>query len=346
MALKNNFTIEQLRREIGEEQIFTRYFGEWDFGSGYNSVFRDDNRASTGFYENKKGHIIYNDLASGDKYDFARFVMKAFKLNYYKAINKIAADFGLKKGSVDKDIDKAVSTVQRLKKPLRKAIIINSIRYKREHIDYWAKYDISVAELKENGIYAVDSFTINNFDEDDKLVKSFTSTPNNELKFAYTFSRDGETYIKIYTPYSKDGKWCGNVPLNLAFGLDTLRHESDTLIITKSVKDCLVLRKFFPDVIGLQNESSSSISEELLASLQEEYDNIIIWFDFDRAGIKAYNFYKRKYGFKGAWTVCNGSNVWQNLMHVKRYKIKDPSDFVDRYGINIFGQYLKYIKLL
>jgi hypothetical protein len=37
--------------------------------------------------------------------------------------------------------------------------------------------------------------------------------------------------------------------------------------------------------------------------------------------------------------------MWQNLSMVKERKIKDPSDFVAKYTLEVFEQYLKYIKI-
>ena len=340
--LKKQLTRQQLIHQVSERDIFCKYFGQWEFGKSYSSAFRKDDHNSTGFYLTDHGNLIYNDLRTNDKYDCIGFVMKKYSLPYYKAINKIAADFGLNSNGATVSMPTIIKPANQLIKPLKKVFIIKACKFKKQHLEYWTQYGITLNELKANNIFAVESYVINKFDEHDMCVNTFHSPKTNDIQFAYTFSRNDEKFIKIYNPYNATFKWVGNVPLDLPFGIDTLPYKSDTLIITKSVKDCIVLRKFYTDVIGLQNESSSSITDELLQELKQKYKHIYVWFDYDRAGLKAYRYYREKYGFKCLWTVCNTNSIWKNLQIVKQKHIKDPSDFVARYTIDVFEKYLKY----
>lgn len=346
MPLKQHFNRQYLKDKIGEENIFTHYFGAWDFGTGYNSVFRPDQKSSTGFYKSKTGSIIYNDLRTGDKYDFVHFVMKKYGLNYYQALTQIATDFGLISGKPSSNKVAVIKPVEQLKKAFKKAFIINTIPYQKQHLDWWAKYYIDSNDLKNNCIYAVDTFIYNKFDENDRLVKTFTSPQNNELKFVYSFVDEaGRSYVKIYTPES-EFKWVGDVPLKIPFGLNGLSHDNfNKLIITKSVKDCLVLRKFFPNVIAVQNESTAAFDENLLL-LCSKYDEVYVWFDCDRPGLRAANQYRWLYGFTPIFIRYTKKGIWQDILQSKAKGVKDPSDFVSHHGLDAFAQYLKYIKLI
>lgn len=337
MALKQTITREQLKHQIGEEAIFKHYFGDFTLQTAYNSPLREDKKASTGFFLNKNNSIVYNDFATGEKYDFVHFVMKLHNLNYYAALQHIAANFGLlNSGAVGSKVA-IIKPLNQLKKPLKKAIIVNATRFKKEHLTYWLQYGITEQELKQAGIYAVSSFTINKIDDAGRVVQTFTSSQNNELKFAYTFTDADKTYIKLYTPFSKDYKWAGDVKLDICFGINDLPiKNTNKLIVTKSVKDCLVLRKFLPECVGLQNESFQAIDMELFTGLKKLYKNIILFGDNDKRGLEFCEEVKQL-----GWQAMHFPPQFK-----EKYNVKDPSDFVKHFGLAVFEEYLEHIKLI
>lgn len=323
MALKPALTREYLDSKIGDVNVFNFYFGDFQLDKSYNSVFRKDDKPSTGFYISKNGSIIYNDLTTGDKYDFIHFVMKLYDLNYYKAMQQIAIDFGLIEG--ERSTSKpAVIKAHRKTVAKKKDYVITTGKFKPYHLDYWKQYHITEDELKANNIKPVTGVTIDGYD---------LPLDPNELRFMYLFTEDDKKYFKVYSPYSVDYKWFGNVPLHVPYGLDTLEFKSDTLVITKSVKDYLVLKKFFSDVIALQNESKSSIRKQIMEYLRTKYKFILVWFDADKAGKVAAEWYKTHY--PGTEAVTTPDQCYT------KHAIKDPSDFVKHYGLDIFEQYLK-----
>ncbi len=335
MALKPKITRQLLKDNIGCHNIFTHYFGEFEIGKSYNSVFRQDDKPSTGFYVNANGSIIYNDLTTSKKYDFVQFVMELFKLNYYKAMERIAIDFGLIKGS------KTPVAIKPIHQPKAKELSVFTVTtrpFNKKDIAFWKTFGINKQELIANNIFSVEQVIIK-----DLVIE----TAYNELKFAYIFKDDeGKCYTKIYSPESEVWKWSGNVPLKLVYGMERLTCTGDRLIITKSVKDYLVLKKFFPEVIALQNESPASLTKKDIKALKKCYSEIILWFDMDRPGIKAANYYKKEHGFKTYFIGSTKRTIWQNLSVIKRDGIKDPADFVRRYGLKTFELYLKHLNLV
>lgn len=341
MGLKNRITKQQLIQQIGEENIYTKYFGPWTYNTSYHSVLREDQKKSTGFFLNNNGNIIYNDFACSKKYDCIAFVMKLYSLSYSGALTKIAADFNIQ----GEQINVQPITIQN-KKPYRKAYNVHTTSFKAHHLAYWAQYSITLAELQAANIHAVDGFTINKFDENDQLISSYNSPHTNDLKFVYIFDEpNGEKSIKIYMPYNKDYKWFGNVSLTTIFGIDDLTYKTDTLIITKSVKDTLILKKYFTDVVGLQNESPFSIEKDVISYLCKKYKYVYFWFDTDRPGLQAVNYYYKTYNIIPILIGNKNKSLWQNLTAAKKNTIKDPSDFVKKFGLETFEQYLKYINL-
>jgi hypothetical protein len=79
---------------VSDAQIFSHYYGKFELGKVYPSVFRKDRSPSTGFYVGKTGKLIYNDIATSEKLDCFAFVAKLQNISYGEAIRRVAADFG------------------------------------------------------------------------------------------------------------------------------------------------------------------------------------------------------------------------------------------------------------
>lgn len=116
------------------------------------------------------------------------------------------------------------------------------------------------------------------------------------------------------------------------------------LIVTKSLKDYIILKKFFTEVIYVQNESKSALNKKTIKALQKCYSTIYVWFDTDRAGLSAMWWYRKHYNFTPVFFRNTKLSIWQNL--TKNKQISDPADFVKTYGITNFEKWLKINKLL
>ena len=325
MALKPKITREFIKEKIGDANVFNFYFGDFDFNKSFHSIFREDKKKSTGFFVSKNGSIVYNDFTTSEKWDFVTFVMKLYGINYYKALEQIAIDFNLIPGERSKEKPAIVKHIYINKPKPEKVIKVGVIKFRKHHLDYWKQYEITEEELKDNNVYAVNNMYINGW----KIP-----TIDDDLRFAYLITdENNKEYLKIYSPYDKEYKWVSSAPLNVPFGLNDLPISSDTLIITKGQKDRILLKKYFTDVLATQNESSSALKPETADALKKVYKKIYVWFDNDNAGKEASKFYVDSYGFIPVFTP-------------NKADIKDPSDFVAKYGLAIFEQYLKYIKLL
>lgn len=333
MALKKKITTKEIQQKIGDENIFNHYFGEFEIGKAYCSPLRDDKKVSCSFFEAEDGSLIFNDFGISTGYNSVSFVAALYGITYHQALDKIAVDFGLIKGS--KDIPLAV--IKPIKKRVKKekVIRVGVVKFKKHHLDYWADYGITRKELEENNVYAVNSLYINDWQ---------VETKEDDLRFAYLVKDEetGKQYLKVYSPHDPNYKWTSSVPLHLPFGLQELSLKTDTLFITKGQKDRIILKKYFPDVIATQNEGKAGLKPEMIKILKKLYKNIYIWYDTDRPGIKAVNYYK-KLGFKPI--ILHDGNIWQRIAYAKQTGIKDLSDYVKNYGLGAFEQLLKKYKL-
>lgn len=328
MGLSKKYTRSQLIAIIGDQNIFEYYFEqEINLNKCYQSVFREDNNFSTGFYLSKNDHLVYNDFSTSEKLDCVAFVAKKFGVSYYRATDIIAIDFDLMEGT--KSSNRQAVIIKR--KPLNKQekiIQISAAKYTEKHLDFWKQFAITHQELKDNDIYAVNSLCINDY-----IIPS----EEGSLRFAYLVKRGENSYLKIYSPCDKQYKWVSSVPLNVPFGIEKLACNGGTLFITKGLKDMIILKKFFTNVIATQNESKDALTDEDIERLKSCYDTINIWYDCDKAGIFASEYYKNEHGFNPIFTPISA---------YEKHGIKDLSDFVKHYGLETFKQYLQWLKLI
>lgn len=333
--LKQKITKEYLIDKLGEENIFRYYFGDFVIGRSYKSIFTKDERPSTGFYVNSKGSLIYNDLRTGEKLDCIAFVAKLLKIKYGEAISQIAIDFGIKHGATSKEAKPIINKIKKYEKKEKSVFSVKTKPFTKADYTFWLQFGITKKELERYNIYSVSWFKMGEF-------QLFVEEP--DLCFAYLIpGLNGERYFKIYTPTDPDRKWFTNAPLDCVYGLENLTCTSNKLIITKSLKDYIVLRKFYKEVIYVQNESKASLPDKIIRVLLKcGYKLIYIFFDCDRPGIRAANYYKKKYGFIPTF-ITEGNTIWECLKNSSAKGIKDPSDYAKYYDLHKLEQHLKTI---
>lgn len=334
MPLKQRITRDILKDKIGEYNIFAYYFGsEFKLKKAYNSALREDDHKSTAFFLTEHESILYNDFALSKKYDFVQFVMEKYGIKYYAAIEQIAADFGLIAGKLTGSKVAKIKPHKPIEKPIKRQITINTQTFKKQHIDYWAGYCITLQELKDNYVHAISSFS----------TEDFIIAKSNELRFAFLIKdidEEGDVVFhpKFYTPFSDKFKWVSYCPLNVMFGYLDLTFESDTLFICKSQKERLIIKKLFKDVVSLQSENKGSIDPNKMLYLKSKFKRIIYFGDNDEAGLRFCEYIKKEYDYIETYTYPPD--------FFKKFKIKDIGDFVKTWGVESLELYFKRLKLL
>lgn len=328
MGLSKKYSRSDLIATIGDQNIFEHYFEqEISLNKCYQSVFREDNNFSTGFYLSKNDHLVYNDFSTSEKLDCVAFVAKKFGVSYYRATDIIAIDFDLMAGT--KSSNRQAVIIKR--KPLNKQeriIQITAAKYTEKHLDFWNQFAITQQELKDNDVYAVNSLCINDY-----IIPS----EEGSLRFAYLVKRGENSYLKIYSPYDKQYKWVSSCPIDALFGFDELPYKSNTLWICKSQKERLICKKFFTDVIAIQAENKSSINDDDFKYLKTKYENIIYFGDNDVPGLRFCDYIKTTYDM-------DVNHFPENFL--TKFKVKDIGDFVSLWGIENLEKWLNINKLL
>lgn len=321
--------------KIDDYSIMSHYLGEeLDLKKKYSSPLRDgkrDENPNLSFFVGDDDEILFKDFAGDKSGDCIKFVQAIYNLDYNEALKKIDEDFGLGILSNSNPVFKINIT----KKPdsifkQEKLIQVFTRDFTEGDLKYWSHYEINKQELENKDVSSVDTLYINK--------KRY---PFNNLRFAYLFDN---RYVKVYTPLSKEYKWISSCPNDFMSGFDNIKfkifkgNQDKKLIISKSVKDEIILSKFFKDVCSTQNESLGALNEENVDTILRGYDpkNVYVAYDSDKAGVSASTAICKKYGF-------NYVNVPKIFL---REGIKDWADLVRHKGLDTLENYLKIKKLV
>ncbi len=321
---------------VSDAAIFYHYHGGFKIGTACKSSLRQDSHPSVMFYIGGSGKIIYWDFSIGKGYDCFAYVQELNRCTYRTALEIIASDFGL----IDKKTAKVSTRILHLAEEVNKSTKSKTliqfttnpwVKGVGKNLSFWDLYEITQAELETEQIFPVKELFLN---------KQEIPNKNGELRFAKVVDYEEAGVkmrgVKIYSPYDSNMKWLSSIPLNQPFGLDTLDYESNLIIITKSFKDMIVLKKMFTSVIACQNESEAALPDNIIKMLDGLFDKKIIIFDNDETGVtNSIKFNEKGFGY---FNIPNQYRV--------RFGIKDPADFVKVYGVNALKELFKEKNLL
>lgn len=295
-------TKEELLGMVDEIEIYTHFLGFKPLlNQIYISPLRNDKSPSFNLFCGKNGHILFKDFGTGKSGDCVEFAKELT----HRTTREIVAE-----------ILQLISNrciTQYPKKKLRKIpstntlIEIKSIPYNLEGMQYWEQYNIDVSTLNKYEVFQVGKVWINN------ELKSIYK--KNMPMFAYKlYDR-----FKIYTPHNKLHKFITNANAYYMQGWKQLNRNNDTLIITKALKDVMLLDKLGYSAIA-PNSESYNIPDNIIKEITSSYKNIIVLYDRDKTGMfntrKLYKTYK--FDFKFIPSI---------------YNTKDISDFCKEYGL-------------
>lgn len=295
---------EEVYHKISDYDIFSKYIPGFKVNNLIRSPLRDDSHPSFSTYRTNNS-IRYRDFSTGDNGNAIEFVKKLFKLADVKeAYAKIKEEF----------VDYIPTTYQKHFTEIKNIGIVRQ-KFTKEDLAYWESYNIS-----KNTLERYDVFSIKNY-----LV-------NGEVKGIYTKDNPMYAYkvynrFKIYRPLAdKLYKWRQNLSNWDIQGFSQLDARGELLIITKSLKDVMVLRELGYNAIAPPSESAM-IPSEVIQNLTERFTNIILLYDRDKAGMTTTRKMMKQYNLDFFFID-------------KKYKVKDISDFIKLYGKELTKQFL------
>jgi hypothetical protein len=308
-----DLSLEGILDKTTEYDIYRYYIGNnFSIGKIMSSPFRIDKDPSFGIYKsNRSSTLLYKDLATGSTGNCIKFVQELFDISYREAIIKIISD------TINKNLTISTEGIT-IKEDYESTKTIISIRRKnfcKIDDDYWGQYYLFRDDLRHFNVFPIHEYWLND------IVQPW----------AYKWDNPGYAYqiynkYKIYKPLSpKKYKWISNCSNYDIQGYEQLAYKDDLLIITKALKDVMVLYKLGYNAIAPQGENHS-IPKEVMTDLQNRFNTIVIFYDNDEAGVAGANKIATKYNLKTIFIPNNYP--------------KDISDYIKQYGVDNSKQLL------
>jgi len=331
-------------------EIFCHFMDvDIELGETVESPLREDDRhGSFGLFEptrvdvDREGTLFFKDLGTGQMGDVFTFCRRysSYRYNIFltskKSIIKfIDSEMGL---GIFKDNGEARDRVVRPQMIRKEREVFYKTRpFTPNDLKYWNSLGVEEELLKEYNTASVKYL----LGPDGTIRQQFRVA---ELAFVYEILDK----IKLYRP-KEDRKFkfrntCpGNDPRYYQ-GYNQLKLY-DTLVITKSMKDVLCFVSLFRemelevDCIAPHAESIN-LDEDFLKMIQKHYKRIIIVADYDLAGVKFANKYK-KLGFEIQFISTSRIIINGRCKVIK----KDISDFYEIKGRDKSKKLIKEWKL-
>lgn len=238
--------------------------------------------------------------------------MKKYSLSYYKAIQFAAEELGLSKRGVQKPVE----VIKEIPKITNSITVLGAEikEYSQEEINWWKQYGITTDILKKFNVFSVKTVFLNG-----RIVSTANS---NRFIFGYYLGCKEETEIwKIYFPLENKHssyRFLTNGKDSVIQGWRQLPKNGEFVVITKSMKDLMLYYKFGIPAIA-PNSENVFLSENKLNDLVSRFNNIVVHFDNDQAGINAMRKLKKKYPFFTYTFIPRGDS-------------KDLSDYYKEHG--------------
>ena len=263
---------EDILGRLDEYGLYCHYLEfEPQFGVKYTSPVRvgdRDDRPSFGIYHTKyykSVEYMWKDQGKGVHGDIFDLVRHLYQLDSrLQARLKIKGDFGL--GPMMTAV-KLPSYKPRFESSFK--IRVKSRGWNRNDIDYWQQFNIDRPILDYYNVTPIGMY----WTYDDQETPKFPRTPG----YAY---RIWDRY-KIYFPHDNpDFKFRNDYDERHLEGFCQLQYNSDLLIITKALKDVMMLRSFGMEAVAPRGEHTM-IPENFIGLFKQRYKHIVVIMDND-----------------------------------------------------------------
>lgn len=327
-------SIKEILKRVSQEDIYEMVIGFRPVEHQYIlSPFREDTNPDC-YFEWYNGLLYFIDWGSGRKHmDCFNAVQAGFGLGFLDALKKVNHYFNLGLGTDrSKPVNgKLIEHTKRKHKPTksRKEITFKSRSFSSV-VDgrYWSKYEITREQLIEDNVFPTIWYRVYSR----KLKQYVVIRPQTRC---YSFN-EFEDATKVYVPDNKGkGKFTTNCNNNHIGGLHSLPETGDLLVISKSYKDCRVLRNQGLNSVWFQNEGMIP-DEDYLIPLLERFQRYVVFFDNDETGIKSSKIVSDHINSifpTSAWNLYLPEEL-------NKFNISDPADFIFQEGREKLREFL------
>lgn len=309
---------KQVLAKISGYDIFKAYCAPFkELGEEFCSELRDDPNPSCKI-QHFNDDYFYKDFSTGETYGCFKYLQAKYNTDLMSVLKMIDRDFGLgldglssgsgnpRNFTVYKDPPKPKSGQKKLKvftRPWRKA----------DGKIWFDRWGIHLKTLKFFDVVPVRLYTVRN------VPYHVGST----YAYAYClFDRH-----KIYKPLEadKDKKWISDTKGHHIQGWKQLPETGDLVIITSSLKDCMVLYEMGYSACAPHSESEV-LKEGMIDNLSKRFKRLAILYDNDWTKPDT------NPGQAGAMKNVNKYPILNNIVIPAQYKSSDPAELVENHG--------------
>ena len=160
-SLEPEITKDFIFSKINQESIMQYYTGiDVTSKKLHLSPFRNDHKVTCALYKSKSNILYLHDFATNEHINCFQVVMKKYGVNYYEALQIIARDFNLIKGS-NNNLKETPKIVQPLKETEKTRIQVQIKDYTEQDLKWWESLGISKKLLKKYHIFSLQYVFLN-----------------------------------------------------------------------------------------------------------------------------------------------------------------------------------------
>lgn len=297
----------------------------------FRSPLRNDQHSTCSFFRGQSGNLYFKDFATGQCLTFEGVVMAKYGCTYHNALKIIAIDFGyIQSDEVKKQAAKKpqIKIQPKFESEKETFIQVEIKDFSESELKWWNSFGISKETLNKYKVYSIKTVFLNG--------SIYAQSTQHSPIYGYYFGKKGNIeQWRIYIPKRKEFRFIGNVSTKTIQGYKQLPEKGKLLVITKSMKDSMLLSSLGIPAVA-PNSETQFVSEKLLEELKERFKNIVLLYDSDLTGVRFMNKIRKQYR---DLIVC---------MIPRKYEAKDISDFYQKYGrsktIEVIKEYINYIK--
>ena len=327
-----NFTIEpKITKEFllsknSEETYMAYYLGIPVKKGLFRSPLRSDNHNTCSFFRGRSGNLYFKDFATGQCLTFEGVVMEKYRCTYPNALKIIAKDFGYIQSS---EVKKQEIKIQPKFEGEKETFIQVEIKdFSESELKWWNSFGVTKQTLDKYKVYSIKTVFLNG--------NIYAQSTQHSPIYGYYFGKkENIEQWRIYMPKRKEFRFIGNVSTKTIQGYKQLPDNGKLLVITKSMKDTMLLSSLGIPAVA-PNSETQFVSEKLLDEFRERFKNIVLLYDSDLTGVRFMNKIRKQYR---DLIVC---------MIPRKYEAKDISDFYQKYGrsktISLIKESINYIK--
>lgn len=286
-------TKEEILERYSEEQLFKFYIPTFEkIGRMFFSSDREETQPSCSISRFPNGHLYFKDFGTTDRAaDIWGYVQRKFCCNFPQALEKIAGDLGLRP-PVTLRMNTSTQNIYRHTTHVTQPNTIIRIKkreWKTVDTDYWfGRYFIPRELVELYNVHPISDFWIN-----------LHHVRAEKVAYSYDYYYYENTLLrKIYQPLaSKERKWFSNINTTVVQGIANIPKTADLLLITKSLKDVMILKLLGYPAVATNNESSW-LPEQVWEKFKTRYKTKVILFDNDAAGIRNAAVFSEQYDLK------------------------------------------------